>query len=312
MILTSVQSLKIENEAYRLGFSLLGVSKAGFLDKEARFLTQWLNQNHHGEMAWMANHFDKRTDPTKLVEEAKTIISLGFEYLPEIPQAVDDTFKISKYAYGKDYHKVIKKKLIELLHFIQEEIGEVSGRAFVDSAPVMEKAWAAKSGLGWIGKNTLILNRKKGSQFFLSELILDLEMEETPPVKDLCKTCNLCVEACPTDALHTPYQLDAKKCISYLTIELKEQIPNEFKGQMEDWIFGCDICQDICPWTKNATPTKEPAFNRFNGWKDFSKSDWQEITEDVFIKVFAGTPVIRTKHKGLKRNINFVSGPEFF
>jgi len=312
MILTSVQSLKIENEAYRLGFSLLGVSKAGFLDKEARFLTQWLNQNHHGEMAWMANHFDKRTDPTKLVEEAKTIISLGFEYLPEIPQAVDDTFKISKYAYGKDYHKVIKKKLIELLHFIQQEIGEVSGRAFVDSAPVMEKAWAAKSGLGWIGKNTLILNRKKGSQFFLSELILDLEMEETPSVKDLCKTCNLCVEACPTDALHTPYQLDAKKCISYLTIELKEQIPNEFKGQMEDWIFGCDICQDVCPWTKNATPTKEPAFNRFNGWKDFSKSDWQEITEDVFIKVFAGTPVIRTKHKGLKRNINFVSGPEFF
>lgn len=308
MIISSEQRFAIEQYAYKLGFSLFGSSKAQFLEGDARFLESFLNQNHHGEMAWLANHFDKRTDPTKLVEGAKTVISLGFEYLPEIPQPIDDTYKISKYAYGKDYHKVIKKKLIELLHFIQQEIGAVDGRAFVDSAPVMEKAWAAKSGLGWIGKNTLLLNRKKGSQFFLAELILDLEVEETTPVKDLCKTCNLCVEACPTDALHAPYQLEATKCISYLTIELKNEIPNEFKGKMADWIFGCDICQDVCPWTKNALPTTEPSFNRYVPWKDFSKRDWQEITEDVFLKVFAGTPVMRTKIKGLKRNINFISG----
>jgi len=308
MILTAAQSLKIKQESNRLGFSLFGVSKAGFLEEEAPRLESFLNKNHYGEMAWLANHFDKRIDPTKLVEGAKTVISLGFEYLPAIPQAVDNTYKISKYAYGKDYHKVIKKKLIELLHFIQQEIGEVSGRAFVDSAPVLEKAWAAKSGLGWIGKNTLVLNRKKGSQFFLSELILDIEMEETLPVKDLCKTCNLCVESCPTNALNTQYQLDATKCISYLTIELKSQIPNDFLLQMENWVFGCDICQDVCPWTKNALPTQEPSFNRFNAWKDFSKRDWEEMTEDVFLKVFAGTPVMRAKYKGLKRNIDFISG----
>jgi epoxyqueuosine reductase len=305
MILSSVQTLKIEEESQRLGFSLFGASKAGFLENDARNLEQFLSKNHHGEMAWLANHFDKRTDPTKLVEGAKTVISLGFDYLPQMPQPAD-SYKISKYAYGKDYHKVIKKKLIELLHFIQQEVGEVEGRAFVDSAPVLEKAWAAKSGLGWVGKNTLILNRKKGSQFFLSELILDLEMEETTSVKDLCKTCNLCVEACPTDALHTPYSIDATKCISYLTIELKDQIPNQFKGQMEDWIFGCDICQDVCPWTKNAIPTQEPAFNRYVGWKDFSKQDWQEITDEVFLKVFAGTPVMRAKAAGLKKNILFL------
>tara|TARA_R110002050_G_scaffold245367_1_gene382941 strand:- start:106 stop:1038 length:933 start_codon:yes stop_codon:yes gene_type:complete len=307
MILSSVQALKIEQESQRLGFGLFGVSKAGFLENEAPRLETFLNQNHHGEMAWLANHFDKRTDPTKLVEGAKTVISLGFEYLPQLPQATTDTYKLSKYAYGKDYHKVLKKKLIELLHFIQQEVGEVAGRAFVDSAPVMEKAWAAKSGLGWIGKNTLVLNRKKGSQFFLSELILDIEMEETTPVKDLCKTCNLCVESCPTDALHTPYKLDATKCISYLTIELKAQIPNEFNGKMDDWIFGCDICQDVCPWTKNALPSIEPAFNRYLGWKDFDKKDWQEITDEVFLKVFAGTPVMRAKYAGLKKNIGFLT-----
>ena len=307
MILTAEQTLKIEQESQRLGFSLFGVAKAEFLEKEARFLEGWLNANTHGEMQWMANHFDKRTNPTLLVDDAKTVISLGMEYLPVLPQAVDDTYKISKYAYGKDYHKVIKKKLIELLHFIQKEVGDVHGRAFVDSAPVLEKAWAAKSGLGWVGKNTLILNRKKGSQFFLAELILDLELAPTTEVKDLCKTCNLCVESCPTDALHTPYQIDAKKCISYLTIELKDQISNEFKGQMEDWVFGCDICQDVCPWTKNALPSVEPAFNRYNGWKDFSKRDWEEITEEVFVKVFAGTPVMRAKYAGLKKNIGFIS-----
>ena len=298
----------IEQEARRLGFSLFGVSKAGFLEKEAHFLTNWLNENSHGEMGWMEGHFDKRVDPTKLVPGAKTVISLGFDYTPEIPQTHDDTFKISKYAYGKDYHKVLKKKLIELLHFIEAQFGAVDGRAFVDSAPVMEKAWAAKSGLGWIGKNTLLLNRKRGSQVFLSELILDMELPVSGPVKDLCKSCNLCVESCPTDALSTPYQLDAKKCISYLTIELKNEIPSEFQGKMADWVFGCDICQDVCPWVKNSQTSVEPQFNRYVGWKGFSKKDWLDITEEVFQSVFAGTPVMRTKYKGLKRNIDFASG----
>lgn len=306
MRITQQQRFAIEQKSLELGFSLFGVSKAGFLEEDAPRLEAFLNKNSHGEMAWLANNFDKRVDPTVLVEGAKSVISLGFEYLPALPQPQDDTYKVSKYAYGKDYHKVIKKKLIELLQFIQHEVGEVTGRAFVDSAPVMEKVWAQKSGLGWMGKNTLILNRKKGSQFFLSELILDIELEETNPVKDLCRTCNLCVEACPTDALNTPYQLDAKKCISYLTIELKNEIPSQFKGQMEDWIFGCDICQDVCPWTKNATPTQEPAFNRYVPWKDFSKRDWEEITEEVFLKVFAGTPVMRAKVTGLKKNIGFL------
>ncbi|MFT6322667.1 MAG: epoxyqueuosine reductase [Halieaceae bacterium] len=309
MKLTHQQSFAIEQKSQTLGFSLFGVSKAEFLEQEAPRLESFLKKVSHGDMAWLANNFDKRTDPTLLVDGAKSVISLGFEYLPALPLPQDDTYKISKYAYGKDYHKVIKKKLIELLHFIQEEIGDVSGRAFVDSAPVMEKAWAQRSGLGWLGKNTLILNRKKGSQFFLAELILDIELDQTGPVKDLCRTCNLCVEACPTDALNTPYQIDAKKCISYLTIELKNEIPTEFKGKMADWIFGCDICQDVCPWTKNAQPTLEPAFNRHVAWKDFTKRDWQEITEDVFLKVFAGTPVMRAKASGLKKNIGFIKVP---
>ena len=306
MKITQQQSFAIEQKSQQLGFSLFGVSKAGFLEEEAPRLEAFLKQELHGDMAWLANNFDKRTDPTLLVDGAKSIISLGFEYLPELPQPQDDTYKISKYAYGKDYHKVIKKKLIELLHFIQQEIGDITGRAFVDSAPVMEKAWAQKSGLGWMGKNTLIINRKKGSQFFLAELILDIEIEQTGPAKDLCKTCNLCVTACPTDALNTPYQLDAKKCISYLTIELKNEIPNEFKGKMEDWIFGCDICQDVCPWTRNSKPTLEPAFNRYVPWKGFNKRDWQEITDEVFLQVFAGTPVMRAKASGLRKNIEFI------
>ena len=306
MKITQQQSFAIEQKSQQLGFSLFGVSKAGFLEEEAPRLEAFLKQELHGDMAWLANNFDKRTDPTLLVDGAKSIISLGFEYLPELPQPQDDTYKISKYAYGKDYHKVIKKKLIELLHFIQQEIGDITGRAFVDSAPVMEKAWAQKSGLGWMGKNTLIINRKKGSQFFLAELILDIEIEQTGPAKDLCKTCNLCVTACPTDALNTPYQLDAKKCISYLTIELKNEIPNEFKGKMEDWIFGCDICQDVCPWTRNSKPTLEPAFNRYLPWKGFNKRDWQEITDEVFLQVFAGTPVMRAKASGLRKNIEFI------
>lgn len=306
MRLTTTQRLSIEQKANQLGFGLFGVSKAGFLDKEAPRLTDFLHRNAHGSMDWMSNNFDKRIDPRLLVHNAKSVISLGYDYLPLLPQPQDNTYKISKYAYGKDYHKVIKKKLIALLHFINEEIGEVHGRAFVDSAPVMEKAWAQKSGLGWQGKNSLILNRKKGSQFFLAELILDLDMEETEPTKNLCGSCNLCVQSCPTDALHTPFQVDAKRCISYLTIELKNEIPSEFKGKMEDWIFGCDICQDVCPWTKNASPTHEPAFNRHVMWKGFSKRDWEEITDEIFLKVFAGTPVMRAKAIGLQKNIAFV------
>jgi epoxyqueuosine reductase len=308
LIITAAQKAVIQAKAAELGFSLFGVSKAEQLTAEADFLSDWLKQDHHGEMEWMANHFDKRTNPSLLVPGAKSVLSLGFEYLPALPAPQDDTYKVSKYAYGKDYHKVVKKKLIELMHFMQAEIGELDARAFVDSAPVMEKVWAAKSGLGWIGKNTLLLNKKKGSFFFLAEIISDLEWEYDEVVKDYCKTCNKCVEACPTGALDTPYQLEAKKCISYLTIELRNEIPVEFSTQMADWIFGCDICQDVCPWTRNAIPTLEPAFNRHNLWKDYSKSDWEELSEDAFKIIFAGTPVNRTKYKGLKRNINFLSG----
>lgn len=251
MILNAAKKALIQAKAQELGFSLFGVSKAEQLEKEARFLEGWLENNSHGEMDWMGNHFDKRINPTLLVPGAKSVLSLGFEYLPILPAPQEDTFKISKYAYGKDYHKVVKKKLVELMRFIHDQIGEIDGRAFVDSAPVMEKVWAAKSGLGWMGKNTLLLNKKKGSFFFLAEIISDLEWDYDGVVKDFCKTCNLCVAACPTDALSTPYQLEAKKCISYLTIELKNEIPSEFKGQTADWIFGCDICQDVCPWTRN-------------------------------------------------------------
>tara|TARA_B110000037_G_scaffold222726_1_gene299151 strand:- start:356 stop:1276 length:921 start_codon:yes stop_codon:yes gene_type:complete len=296
----------IKQKAKELGFEEIGISKAEFLEEEAPRLENWLNQNMHGEMSYLANHFDKRLDPTKLVPGAKSVISLSYNYYTD-QELKSDSYKLSKYAYGRDYHKVVKKKLKILTQFIQEEIGEIDGRAFVDSAPVMEKAWAKKSGLGWIGKNSLMLTKTKGSYFFLSELIIDLELEyDTAYTKDYCGSCIKCVDACPTDAIFEPYQVDASKCISYFTIELKDEIPKEMKGKFEDWIFGCDICQDVCPINSRAKVHQQEDFKPKEELLEMSRKDWKEITEEVFEKLFFGTPVNRTKFKGLKRNIDFL------
>ena len=295
----------IKAEAKRLGFLSCGISKAGFLEEEAPRLENYLQQNMHGEMRYMENHFDKRLDPTRLVEGSKSVISLLLNYFPEISQR-EDSYKISKYAYGTDYHFVIKDKLKQLLQYIQEEIGEVEGRAFVDSAPVLDKAWAAKSGLGWIGKNTNLLSKKTGSFFFIAELIVDLDLEYDTPVTDHCGSCTACIDACPTQAIVEPYKVDGSKCISYFTIELKDQLPQEMKGKFEDWAFGCDICQDVCPWNRFSKPHNEPLFNPHPELLGMSKKDWEEITEETFRQVFKKSAVKRTKYSGLTRNINFL------
>ncbi|MHA4895059.1 tRNA epoxyqueuosine(34) reductase QueG [Pedobacter sp. PWIIR3] len=297
----------IKDEALRLGFMQCGIAKAVFLEEEAPRLEQWLNNNHHGKMAYMENHFDKRLDPRLLVEGAKSVISLSLNYFPEEGQSDPNTPKISKYAYGKDYHLVIKDKLFQLLAFIEEEIGEVSGRAFVDSAPVLDRAWAKRSGLGWIGKNSNLINKKSGSFFFLAELIIDLELEyDSPFFTDHCGTCNRCIEACPTDAILSPAIIDATKCISYLTIELKDEIPEQFYDKMDNWMFGCDICQDVCPWNKFSVPHQIPEFAPVDSLVKMKKEDWEDITEEVFTKLFKNSAVKRTKFKGLIRNIDFL------
>ena len=275
----------IKAEAKRLGFLSCGISKAGFLEEEAPRLENWLNQNHHGEMKYMENHFDKRLNPTLLVDDAKSVISLLLNYYPSEIQNTD-SYKISKYAYGQDYHFVIKEKLQELLQTIQTEIGEVSGRAFVDSAPVLDKAWAAKSGLGWIGKNSNLLTQQVGSFYFIAELVVDLDLEYDYATTDHCGTCTACIDACPTEAIVSPYVVDGSKCISYFTIELKENIPQEMKGKMDDWIFGCDVCQDVCPWNRFSKSHNEPLFNPNPELLSMTKKDWEEITEDTFKKVF--------------------------
>ncbi|MFL0354142.1 tRNA epoxyqueuosine(34) reductase QueG [Xanthomarina sp. GH4-25] len=295
----------IKTEAKRLGFISCGISKATFLEEEAPRLEKWLKNNSHGEMSYMENHFDKRLDPTKLVEGSKSVVSLLLNYYPAETQ-LDNTFKLSKYAYGTDYHFIIKDKLKSLLHVIQDEIGEVEGRAFVDSAPVLDKAWAAKSGLGWIGKHSNLLTQQVGSFYFIAELIIDLELEYDGITSDHCGTCTKCIDACPTDAITEPYVVDGSKCISYFTIELKETIPTEFKGKFNDWMFGCDICQDVCPWNRFSKAHNEPLFNPHPELLSMSKKDWEEITEDTFKKVFKKSAVKRTKYSGLKRNINFI------
>jgi epoxyqueuosine reductase len=283
------------------------VSRAEFLEEEAPRLEKWLNGHMHGQMAYMANHFDKRLDPRLLVDGAKSVISLLLNYYPEQEIETDPGgYKISKYAYGTDYHFVIKDKLKELLRFIGEEIGEVNGRAFVDSAPVLDKAWAKKGGLGWVGKHSNLINRETGSFFFIAELIVDLELDYDGPVKDYCGTCTRCLDACPTGAITEPYVVDGSKCISYFTIELKEQIPDEVKGKFDNWIFGCDICQDVCPWNRFSKPHQEPQFNPNPGLLEMKNADWEEITVEVFNRVFKNSAVKRTKLEGLKRNIRFV------
>lgn len=298
---------RIKKRAYELGFLACGISKAGFLEEEAPHLEKWLKENRHGKMGYMENHFDMRLDPRLLVEGAKSVISLTYNYFPSEIQR-EGTYKIAKYAYGTDYHYVVKEKLKELLEFVREEFGETNGRAFVDSAPILEHAWAQKSGLGWVGKNSLTLSKQKGSFFFLSELILDREFDYDLPIKtDHCGSCTNCIDACPTQAIYEDRKVDGSKCISYFTIELKEEIPSEMSGKFEDWIFGCDICQDVCPWNRFSLPTKEEKFNANEEILQFSKSDWEDITHEIFQKIFSKSPVKRTKFEGLKRNIDFNS-----
>ena len=301
----SKHSNLIKSEAKRLGFLSCGISKAEFLEEEAPRLENWLNNNMQGQMSYMENHFDKRLNTKLLVDGAKSVISLLLNYYPSEVQN-PDAYKISKYAYGQDYHFVIKEKLAALLDYIETEIGAVSGRAFVDSAPVLDKAWAAKAGLGWIGKNSNLLTKQVGSFYFIAELIIDLELEYDHATTDHCGSCSACIDACPTEAIVAPYVVDGSKCISYFTIELKENIPTEMKGKFNDWAFGCDICQDVCPWNKFSKPHNEPLFNPNPDFLSFSKKDWDEITDDVFKKVFKNSAVKRTKIEGLKRNIGFL------
>ena len=296
----------IKQEAQRLGFLACGISKADFLHKEAPRLESWLKQKMHGEMSYMENHFDKRLDPRLLVPGAKSVISLLLNYYPSQTQKDESAPKISKYAYGRDYHLIIKEKLKELFGFLNKEIGEVNGRVFVDSAPVMDKVWAEKSGLGWIGKNTNLIQKKTGSYFFIAELIVDLELEYDGPVKDHCGSCTKCIDACPTDAIVAPYVLDGSKCISYFTIELKGQIPFDDGSKFDNWAFGCDICQDVCPWNRFVVPTQDSSLRAHDALLEFNNREWYELTEELFNELFKQSPLKRTQFKGLKRNLDFI------
>ncbi len=350
------QTRFLKEAALRHGFMGAGIAKAGHMDLEADLLEQWLAKGYHGEMGYMANHFEMRVDPTKLVPGAKSVISLSYNYYPvekeakaeakeeETPRlplnplkgtsltthnsqlTTDDSrltphdskltthnsqFKISRYAYGEDYHKVVRRKLKALVAELKKEIGDFNARVFVDSAPVMERDWAKRSGQGWIGKNTLLIHPKKGSYFFLAEIILDVEFEYDHPMRDHCGTCTRCIDACPTEAISPEgYVLDGSKCISYLTIELKSQIPESFKGQMEGWIYGCDICQEVCPWNRFSTPHQEPAFTMPEKLKEMRNGDWLELTEEIFSDLFSKSAVNRAGYEGLMRNIKFLSSAD--
>lgn len=294
----------IKNLAAAKGFDFCGISKAGYLEEEAPRLESWLKSGQHGAMSYMERYFDKRLDPRKLVPGAKSIVTLLYNHYPEAALPTQDNFHIAKYAYGKDYHFVIKRKLKDLFTSIQEELGTIEGRVFVDTAPIMERAWAQRAGLGWIGKNSLLLNRKMGSFFFIAQLITDLELQPDHPIGDYCGTCTRCIDSCPTEAI-TPYQVDASKCISYFTIELREAIPQEFAGSFENWIFGCDICQDVCPWNRFARPHQEPEFQPIWELRDMKKQKWRALSEEQFKKLFKDSALQRTGYSGLKRNIEF-------
>lgn len=301
------RSQRIKEKAAALGFLSCGIAEADFLEEEVPHLEAWLKNGFHGTMTYMENNFDMRLDPRLLVDGAKSVISLAYNYYQPLSR-LEDTYKIAMYAQGEDYHFVVKEKVRELLAFIREEIGEVSGRAFADSAPILEHAWARRAGLGWVGKNSLTLSKQKGSFFFLSELIIDLELAyDEPMLTDHCGECTRCVDACPTQAILPNGVVDGSQCISYFTIELKEQIPTEMKGQLNDWIFGCDVCQEVCPWNRFSLPTKENRFKGHEKINQFTKKDWEEITEDVFREIFKKSPVKRTKFSGLTRTIDFVS-----
>lgn len=298
----------VKQKAREMGFAQVGISKAERLDEEADRLEKWLNEGQHGKMGYMENHFEKRVDPRKLVPGAKSVVSLMYNYYTEEQAKDPDAPKVSRYAYGRDYHKVVKKRLKQLVRSIEQELDvEISGRCFVDSAPVMERDWARRSGVGWMGKNTLLIHPGMGSYYFLAELIIDLPLAVDGPMKDYCGTCRRCIEACPTDAIgEEGYILKANQCISYLTIELKEAIPEEFQGRMEDWVFGCDICQEVCPWNRFAKEHEEPEFEPREGLLEMSREEWMEMTEEVFGEVFAGTAVKRAKYSGIRRNLAFL------
>lgn len=299
----------IKAEARRLGFSFCGISQADFLEEEALHLEAYLKKNMNGEMAYLANHFDKRLDPRVLVPGAKSVVSLLFNYYSEYKQP-EGVPKISKYAYGEDYHYVIKDKLKELFEFIQDEIGEVSGRIFTDSAPVLDKAWAKKSGMGWIGKNGILITRQQGSFFFIAELIIDLELETDGPIKDYCGTCTACIDACPTGAIVEPHKVDGSKCISYFTIELKNAIPSDYAEKFEGWTFGCDICQDVCPWNRFSLVNTEPRFTPREELLSLTQSEWLELTDEIFAELAKRSPLKRTKLEGMKRNVKTYKTPQ--
>lgn len=296
----------IKQKAEKFGFQSCGISKADFLEEEAKPLENWLKNSFHGEMSYMENYFDKRLDPRLLVEGSKSVISLSYNYFPEQKISTINNFKISKYAYAEDYHEVVKEILREMISELQEEIGEFSFRVFVDSAPVLERAWAKKSGIGWVGKNANIITKQNGSFFFLAEIICDLSLIPDSPTTDHCGTCRKCVDACPTDAIVSDKIIDGSKCISYATIELKNEIPDSFKNKMEDWMFGCDICQDVCPWNRFSKPNQQLKFQPNDFLKNFGKTEWKELTQELFSKIFRKSPVKRTKFSGLKRNIDFL------
>ncbi len=292
--------------AHELGFSFCGISEAAFLEDEAPRLEAWLKRGYQGKMTYLENHFDKRLDPRLLVPGAKSVVSLLYNYFPSKDLAAEGGYKVAKYAYGDDYHFVVRDLLKVFISRLRDRYGEIDGRAFVDSAPVMERAWAARGGLGWIGKNSLLLNKESGSFYFLAELILDLKLDPDGPVKDYCGTCTACQDACPTEALTTPYVVDASKCISYFTIELKEEIPASVKGKFKDWIFGCDICQDVCPWNRFSRPHHESRFAPSEELAQMKPNEWREMTDEVFSRIFAKSALQRTRYEGLKRNIRFI------
>ncbi|TWP28056.1 tRNA epoxyqueuosine(34) reductase QueG [Apibacter muscae] len=307
MILNKEQLTQfIKQKSQELSFLDCGISKSGFLEEEAPRLEKWLKEGNQGKMSYLENHFDKRLNPSLLVDGAKSVISFSYNYYPSETQK-SDTYKIAKYAYGEDYHIVIREKLEFLIHLIKEKVGDFSYRVFTDSAPVMERAWAKKSGLGWIGKNSLLLSKQKGSFFFLAEIICDLELEYDSPFKtNHCGSCTRCIDACPTQAIISEKVIDSRKCISYLTIELKDEIGEEFKGKMKDWIFGCDICQDVCPWNRFSKPNTESRFQPSSDLLDFTYKDWEDLEEETFRKIFKHSAIKRAKYSGLKGNINFI------
>lgn len=297
----------IKLKAKKFGFQSCGISKAEFLEDDAKNLENWLKNNYHGEMSYMENYFDKRLNPTLLVEGSKSVISMSYNYFPEVKIDTLDNFKISKYAYREDYHEIIKSILNDLVNELKEEIGDFNCRVFTDSAPILERAWAKKSGIGWVGKNANLITKQNGSFYFLAEIICDLDLMEDHETTDHCGTCRKCIDACPTDAIVSDKIIDGSKCISYATIELKNEIPEHFKNKMEDWMFGCDICQDVCPWNRFSVPNKQEKFQPNSYLKDFKKENWQEINQELFSEIFKKSPVKRTKFAGLERNIKFLT-----